>query len=308
MELFEGIIKTLLEHEGYWVRQSFKVNVTKEEKRAIGKHSIPRPEIDLLAFKPGSNEVLVIEAKSYFDSPGVRMNELLDRFDTPNGRYKLFTCENYRDIVFARLHQDLLAQGLVNENSTYKLGLVAGNVYQNKSVDIDEYFQSNEWFFWSPEMVKEKVNKLANLGYENNTATLTAKILMRGSEKDPGSAIFLGPKSIRQKAKDWLASNASDLSDLSYRCSKYFEDSDIWFFTIPLTVLEDNEKVFLMLEKKDSNDFYLLKVPSDFLKENLDKIKVRSDGEKFDLHISARQNSWLVDIRGDRLDLSSFLH
>jgi hypothetical protein len=55
MELFEGIIKTLLEHEGYWVRQSFKVNLTKEEKRAIGKHSIPRPEIDLLAFKPGTN-------------------------------------------------------------------------------------------------------------------------------------------------------------------------------------------------------------------------------------------------------------
>jgi hypothetical protein len=29
MDHFEGIIKTLLEHEGYWVRQSFKVNVTK---------------------------------------------------------------------------------------------------------------------------------------------------------------------------------------------------------------------------------------------------------------------------------------
>jgi hypothetical protein len=29
MELFEGIIKTLLEHEGYWVSQSFKVNLSK---------------------------------------------------------------------------------------------------------------------------------------------------------------------------------------------------------------------------------------------------------------------------------------
>ncbi|ELE1907205.1 hypothetical protein ACW0FU_002742 [Vibrio vulnificus] len=308
MELFEGIIKTLLEHEGYWVRQSFKVNVTKEEKRAIGKHSIPRPEIDLLAFKPGNNEVLVIEAKSYFDSSGVRLKELLESFDIPNGRYKLFTCENYRNIVFSRLHQDLLEQGLVNENCRYKLGLVAGNVYQNKSLDIDEYFQANDWFFWSPEMVKDKVNNLASMGYENNTATLTAKILMRGSEKEPGHAAAPGAKSIRQKAKDWLASNTPDLSDLSYRCSKYFEDIDIWFFTIPLTVLEDNEKVVLVLEKKGCDDFYLLKVPSDFLKENLDKIKVRSDGEKFDLHISARQNSWLVDIRGDRLDLSSFLH
>ncbi len=33
MDYFEGLIKTLLEQEGYWVRQSFKVNVTKQEKR-----------------------------------------------------------------------------------------------------------------------------------------------------------------------------------------------------------------------------------------------------------------------------------
>ena len=39
MDYFEGMIKTLLESDGYWVRQSFKVNLTKEEKRNIGKHS-----------------------------------------------------------------------------------------------------------------------------------------------------------------------------------------------------------------------------------------------------------------------------
>lgn len=42
MDHFEGIVGMLLEAEGYWVRRSFKVNVTPEEKRAIGKHSIPR--------------------------------------------------------------------------------------------------------------------------------------------------------------------------------------------------------------------------------------------------------------------------
>jgi hypothetical protein len=41
MEHFEGIVRTLLEHEGYWVRSSFKVDVTKDKKRAIGKHSKP---------------------------------------------------------------------------------------------------------------------------------------------------------------------------------------------------------------------------------------------------------------------------
>lgn len=38
MDPFEGLICTLLEAEGYWLRRSFKVNVSKEEKRAIGKH------------------------------------------------------------------------------------------------------------------------------------------------------------------------------------------------------------------------------------------------------------------------------
>lgn len=79
MEYFEGIIKTLLEHEGYWVRQSFKVNLTKQEKREIGKSSLPRPEIDLLAFKPSYKEVLILEAKSYLDSPGVRLSELQNK-------------------------------------------------------------------------------------------------------------------------------------------------------------------------------------------------------------------------------------
>ena len=73
MDHFESIIKTLLEAEGYWVRQSFKVNLTKEEKRQIGKPSIPRPEIDLLALHFARNEVLAFEAKSFLDSPGVKL-------------------------------------------------------------------------------------------------------------------------------------------------------------------------------------------------------------------------------------------
>jgi hypothetical protein len=47
---FQNIIKTLLQAEGYRVRQSFKVNLSKEEKRRIGRPAIPRPEFDLLAF------------------------------------------------------------------------------------------------------------------------------------------------------------------------------------------------------------------------------------------------------------------
>lgn len=46
MDYFEALVRTLLEAEGYWTRQSFKVNLTREEKRVVANPSIPRPEVD----------------------------------------------------------------------------------------------------------------------------------------------------------------------------------------------------------------------------------------------------------------------
>ncbi|KZY79925.1 hypothetical protein A3741_19570, partial [Oleiphilus sp. HI0069] len=140
MDYFEGIIKTLLEHEGYWVRQSFKVNLTKQEKRDIGKPSIPRPEIDILAFKPGENQVVAFEAKSFLDSPGVKLTELQQSHEIPEGRYKLFTCDNYRNIVFSRLKNDLINFGMATTKTKISLGLAAGNVYQSKTEEVSNLF------------------------------------------------------------------------------------------------------------------------------------------------------------------------
>ena len=179
MDYFEGIIKTILEHEGYWVRQSFKVNLTKEEKRAVGKHSMPRPEIDLLAFNPASGEVRVIEAKSYLDSPGVRVKDLAEEHEVPEGRYKLFTCENYRNVVLSRLKQDLNELGMIAGEIHFTLSLVAGKVYQNKSDELQALFSSKGWQFWSPEHIRGKVYALAEKAYENEPAIITAKILAR---------------------------------------------------------------------------------------------------------------------------------
>ncbi len=179
MDHFESIIATLLEAEGYWVRRSFKVNVTIEEKREIGKHTIPRPEVDLLAFCFSRNEVLALEAKSFFDSPGVRLSDLQQEHDVPNGRYKLFTSKRYRSIVFSRLLQDLIDCNMANSDTKILLGLAAGRVYQNQSEQVRECMAKNSWFFWSPEDIKNKVEALAKRGYENDPAIITAKILMR---------------------------------------------------------------------------------------------------------------------------------
>lgn len=179
MDYFEAIIKTLLEHEGFWIRQSFKVNLTKQEKRDIGKHSIPRPEIDILAFKPEENKIIAFEAKSYLDSPGVKLSELQESYEIPEGRYKLFTCNNYRNIVFSRMKQDLINLGMGTLETKITLGLAAGNVYQSKSEEIRSLFDTNGWSFMSPENIRQKVTDLAAKGYENEPSIITAKILMR---------------------------------------------------------------------------------------------------------------------------------
>jgi hypothetical protein len=95
MDHFESIIATLLEDEHYWVRRSFKIDVTREEKRQVGKHSIPRPEIDLLALGFSRNEVIAFEVKSFLDSPGVRLADLQMEHEVQEGRYKLFTSRGY---------------------------------------------------------------------------------------------------------------------------------------------------------------------------------------------------------------------
>ena len=189
MEHFESIVATLLEAEHYWVRRSFKVNVTKEEKRQVKKHSIPRPEIDLLALDFSRNKVIVFEAKSFLDSPGVRLADLQKEHDVQEGMYKLFTSRGYRDVVLTRLKQDLIDHGMANSKTTFTLGLAAGKVYQKKSEPpmtqiklMKEFLEKNNFVFWSPEDIKRKIEALAKpeSGYQNDPAIITAKILTRG--------------------------------------------------------------------------------------------------------------------------------
>lgn len=179
MDHFESIVMTLLEAEGYWVRRSFKVCLTKPEKCEIGKPSLPRPEIDLLAFRFSSNEVLALEAKSFLDSAGVKVEQLRAEHDVPEGRYKLFTSARYRAVVLGRLRQDLIRDGMGNDSTTITLGLAAGKVYQERSEEIRKYMASRSWFFWSPDDIKQRVKQLAKRGYENDPAIITAKILER---------------------------------------------------------------------------------------------------------------------------------
>jgi hypothetical protein len=178
---FENIAKTLLEREGYWIIQSFKVGLTPAQKADIHhtKASIPRPEIDLLALNVAKGTVTAFEVKSFFDSPGVKMIDLAATHDIPKGRYKLFTCERYRQIVLGQLREDLLMQNLITPAFKVRLGLIAGN---GRKKDIDalrNHFTARAWEFWGPEDVKCKVQNFASEKYCNDPAVITAKILQR---------------------------------------------------------------------------------------------------------------------------------
>jgi hypothetical protein len=90
MDAFEQVVAGLLFREGYWVTQGYKVELTKEEKRLIGKPCSPRWEIDLLAYKGSTKELLAVECKSYLDSVGVPAADII----TPNSEESRYCPES----------------------------------------------------------------------------------------------------------------------------------------------------------------------------------------------------------------------
>lgn len=153
---FEQAVQRLLEAEGFWVRRAVKVNLSQDEKRQIGKTSAPRPIVDMVALHLARGELLALEAKSYADTPGVKLAQMQEEHEVPAGRFKLFTSERYRTIVLARLKQDLLEAGMALPEMQVRLGLIAGKVNQGQSQAIRELMEARGWLFWSPDDIKAK--------------------------------------------------------------------------------------------------------------------------------------------------------
>jgi hypothetical protein len=100
MDAFEAVVAMLLRREGYWIIPSFKVDLTKEEKRTIDRRSSPRWEIDLVAYKGATNELVAVECKSFLDSRGVIFQ---DGSLQPESTYKLLTEPKLREVVLTHL-------------------------------------------------------------------------------------------------------------------------------------------------------------------------------------------------------------
>ncbi len=178
MDSFESIIKTIFENKGYWVQTSFKVNLTKEEKVEIGRPSSPRWELDVVAYKGGSKEILAIECKSYLDSPGVKAESF--QKGKYKERFKLFNETKLREVVFNRLLAQLVEQGSCTKDTTIKLCLATGKIASQKDrVELQEIFKTNGWELFSDEWVRKELISLSNSGYENEIATTATKIIIR---------------------------------------------------------------------------------------------------------------------------------
>jgi hypothetical protein len=179
MNAFEEIVKQYLEAEGYWVRQSVKVEISKYDKKAIGLPTMPRPEIDLVALNVKQNELLLVEVKSFLDSYGVRYRSVAGKNKKHKNRYKLFTDSKFREVVTERLHEEYLKQGLINEKTKINYALAAGNIHSLADESkIREYFSKpgRGWKLFSPKDIKDKIKKFSEKGWDDNVVTMTAKL------------------------------------------------------------------------------------------------------------------------------------
>ena len=178
MDSFESIVKTIFENKGYWVKTSFKVELTKAEKRRIDRPSSPRWELDVVAYKGASNELLVVECKSYLDSTGVKADELMNA-RRPN-RYKLFNDKRLRDVVFARLLAQMVKLGLCRKNTSPKLCLAAGKIATEKDEKVlAKHFNAKGWGFYPNAWIEKELRNLSRAGYEDDVAIVTTKLLTR---------------------------------------------------------------------------------------------------------------------------------
>jgi hypothetical protein len=184
MNAFENIVAQYLEAEGYWVRQSVKVQISREDKKKIGLPTMPRPEIDLVALNVKENELLLVEVKSFLDSAGVYFGDSdIGKFDADSWaakRYRLFANSKFRTVVTKRLREQFLEEGLINEKTKINYALAVGKFYSTKDEPTTRaHFSKRGWKLFSPQQIKARIRTLAEKGWEDNLVTMTAKLLLR---------------------------------------------------------------------------------------------------------------------------------
>lgn len=183
MDAFEQIVADLLRQEGYWTWNGYKINLTKDNKKDIGKPSMPRPEIDILAYKVSENQLLWVECKSYLDSHGVLYKSLADPENSWASHYKIFTETKFRTIAAEELLKQVVGKGLVLPNPTLKFCLVTGHIATTTDrTNLHAYFDQKGWLLFDESWLKERLHELSKSSYEDDVAAIVAKLFARITE------------------------------------------------------------------------------------------------------------------------------
>lgn len=180
MNAFEEIVAGLLQQERYWTVIGYKVDLSKEKKAELGKPSLPRPEIDVLAYNVSENKLLWVECKSYLDSRGVTFASFINENDPGAGRYKVFNQPNYRKIVTEELVKQVVATQMTLPNPTVKYCLVAGRIATEPDrKKLKKYFSDNDWLLFDDNWLMVKLVQASTGSYEDDSAILVAKLFAR---------------------------------------------------------------------------------------------------------------------------------
>ena len=156
------------------------VELSKAEKRRIGRPSAPRWELDILAYNAAKNEVLVVECKSYLDSPGVRFLALARADHRRSDRYKLFNDTTLRGVIVRRLVRQLTESQLCRKGPAIRMCLAAGHVVsESDRRSISKHFRKRGWRLFDEAWIQDSLAKAAARGYEDDLSSVVAKLLLR---------------------------------------------------------------------------------------------------------------------------------
>lgn len=148
MDALKELVSEIFWLEGYSVRTSVEVELTKEENRLIGGHSLPCWELDIVAYHGRENLLRVVECKSYFDSAGVKASSFDGTSLNDAERFKLFNEPELRRIVFNRLCLDLATPGAGREMPQVRLALACDKVRNEDRAAIRAHFDRKGWELW----------------------------------------------------------------------------------------------------------------------------------------------------------------
>lgn len=81
--------------------------------------------------------------------------------------------------MLQRLRLQCIERGLCPPDVSVKLGLVYGHATKMNAVLLEAKFEKAGWLLYSAEWLFDRVRRLADGGYENSTAAVVAKLLLR---------------------------------------------------------------------------------------------------------------------------------